>query len=71
MNWVQINIRVNEDFRYMIPVGLLAQLVERCTLNRDVAPPGITRDNNYHFVSIIKVQLNISITRKVLPLHFC
>ena len=36
MNWVQINIRVNEDFRYMkkknqLPVGLLAQLVERCT----------------------------------------
>ena len=41
------------------------------SLNRDVAPPGVTRDNNYHFVSIIKVQLNISITRKVLPLHFC
>ena len=59
MNWVQINIQVNEDFRYMkihifalrwrdeigrsslmfictqfidqLPVGLLAQLVERCT----------------------------------------
>ena len=40
MNWVQINIQVNEDFRYMKihifalrwrAVGLLAQLVERCT----------------------------------------
>ena len=53
MNWVQINIQVNEEFRYMkihiylnssftwmfictqfidqLPVGLLAQLVERCT----------------------------------------
>ena len=26
MNWVQINIQVNEDFRYM-----KIQLVERCT----------------------------------------
>ena len=41
------------------------------SLNRDVASPRITLDKNYHFVSVMQVQLNISMTRKVLPLHFC
>ena len=41
------------------------------SLNRDVAPPRKSWDKNYHFVSIMQVQLNISVTKKVLPLHFC
>ena len=41
------------------------------SLNRDEAPPRITEDKNFHFTSIIQVQLNISTARKVLQLHFC